>query len=96
MPSKRLRYTAQKRNLFKLAAQPDLFCRACMIARLPMEVYTIHDPGDEKGTSLSSTDKKRLSKAPLSNIKEVPEVDEDEIAERFGYPSVNEEDEVIS
>ena len=44
-----------------------------------MEVHTIHDPGDEKGTSLSSTDKKRLSKAPLSNIKEVPEVDEDEV-----------------
>ena len=84
MPSKRLRYTAQTRNLFKLAAQPDLFCRVCMIARLPKEIYTSHDPMDEKCTSLSSTDKKRLSKALLSNIKEVPKVDEND-ALKCGY-----------
>ena len=90
------RYRSDKKSTQTKTAQPDLFCRVCMIARLPKEIYTSHNPGDEKCTSLSATDKKRLSKSLLSNIKEVPEVDEDEIAERYGYPCVNEEEEVIS
>ena len=56
------RYRTNKKPSQTKSAQPDLFCRVCMIARLPKEIYTSHDPGDEKCTSLSSTDKKRLSK----------------------------------
>ena len=62
------------------SAQPDLFCRVCMIAGLSKDVYTSHNPVDEECTSLSVTDKKRLSKALLSNIKEVPEVNDDKTA----------------
>ena len=73
------------------SAQSETFCRVCMIARLPREIYLSHNPVDEKCTSLSVTDKKRLSKALLSNIKDVPEVDEDELAKMYGYPSNNDE-----
>ena len=78
------RYRTNKKPSQTKSAQPDLFCRVCMIARLPKEIYTSHDPGDEKCTSLSSTDKKRLSKALLSNIKEVPKVAEND-ALKCGY-----------
>ena len=56
------RYRTNKKPSQTTSAQPDLFCRVCMIARLPKEIYTSYDPGDEKCTSLSSTDMKRLSK----------------------------------
>ena len=78
------RYRTNKKPSQATSAQPDLFCRVCMIARLPKEIYTSHNPMDEKCTSMSSTDKKRLSKALLSNIKEVPEVDAND-ALKCGY-----------
>ena len=74
------------------SAQPQLFCRVCMLAKLPREIFTSHNPGDNKCTSLSVTDKKRLTEALLTTIKEDTEVDDDEIAELYGYTSnINEE-----
>ena len=78
------------------SAQSETFCRVCMIARLLRDIYLSHNPMDEKCTSLSVTDKKRLSKALLSNIKDVPEVDEDELAKMYGYPSNNENNGNVS
>ena len=66
-------------------AQPNRFCRVCMLAKLPREIFTSHNPGDGKCTSLSATDKKRLKESLLSSIKEDPNDDEDEIAEMYGY-----------
>merc|ERR1712179_587762 len=66
-------------------AQPNRFCRVCMLAKLPREIFTSHNPGDNKCTSLSATDKKRLTESLLSSIKEDPEDNEDEIAEVYGY-----------
>ena len=72
------------------SAQPSLFCRVCMLAKLPREIFTSHNPGDNKCTSLSATDKKRLTEALLSTIKEdTTEVDEDEIAERKDQDPTN-------
>ena len=58
------RYRTNKKPSQTKSAQPDLFCRVCMIAGLPKEIYTSHDPMDEKCTSLSSTDKKIVSFVP--------------------------------
>ena len=76
-------------------AQPNRFCRVCILAKLPREIFTSHNPGDGKCTSLSATDKKRLKESLLSSIKEDPNDDEDEIAEMYGY-DVNYNEEVIS
>ena len=76
-------------------AQPNRFCRICMLAKLPREIFTSHNPGDSKCTSLSVTDKKRLTESLLSSIKNDPEYDEDEIAEMYGY-DVNYNEEVMS
>ena len=85
----------------KKTAQPTQFCRVCKYANLPREIVLSHNVGDQKCPSLSSQEKQRL-KGPgvLSNIKDadedIPELDEDEAAEMYGYPSVSNDNEVNS
>ena len=71
------------------SAQQSPYCRFCFLSKLPREVYTSHNFGDPRCTSLSPQDRQTfLDSARLSNIKEdneEPEVDEDELAEMHGY-----------
>ena len=89
-----------KKNYRQKTAQQVKFCRVCKLANLPREIYMEHNVGDPKCTSLSSQDKQRLlESAKLSFIREEeesPEVDEDEVAEMYGYPAVSNDFEKLS
>ena len=85
-----------KKKTSKKSAQQTKFCRVCKLANLPKEIFMGHNVGEEECTSLSFQDKQRLKESvKFSLIKEeeedeTPEVDEDEVAEMYGYPSVTE------
>ena len=82
-----------KRTSNNKTAQQTQYCRVCKYANLPREIFMSHNVGDQKCPALSTQDKQRFRQpAKFSNIKdpeEVPQVDEDEIAECYGYPNVS-------
>ena len=46
-------YRSNRKQSQPKSAQSETFCRVCMIARLPREIYQSHNHGDDKCTSLS-------------------------------------------
>ena len=81
--------TSRKSNFKNKTAQPSkYYCRLCFKSDLPREVYTSHNIGDIKCTSMSKQDRERFIEAvKLNTIQETdePYQDEEEIAEMFGY-----------
>ena len=91
-------YSRQSRKAKKAAPQPKYYCRFCFLSQKPREVYTSHNFGDPRYCSLSPQDRKMfMETAHLSNIKEEePEVDDEELAEMYGYGSnVNDSEDVL-
>ena len=89
--------TRQARKAKKSAPQSKFYCRFCFLSQKPREVYTGHNFGDPRFCSLSPQDRQMfIETAKLSNIKdEEPEVDDEELAEMYGYGSnVNDSEEV--
>ena len=75
-----------KRN--KKSAQPGHYCRLCWLAKLPRELYTSHDIGDESCSQLSYQDKRKLKDMfKLNTIKRNDEEDpkDEDIASQYGY-----------
>ena len=82
------------RNRTRKPAQQSAFCRFCYISKMPREIFTSHNFGDPRCTTLSPQDRQTfLENAKLSNIKEEedeePEVDLEESAEMYGYGANN-------
>ena len=81
-------------------AQQSAFCRFCFISKMPREIYTSHNFGDLRCSTLSPKDRQTfLETAKLSNIKEEededPEVDIEESAEMYGYGANNDSEEIV-
>ena len=54
-------------------ARPQLYCRMCWLAKLPKDIFTSHNIGDERCSQLSFQDKKKLREAfKLNTLKNVP------------------------
>ena len=66
-----------------------LYCRICYLAKQPRSIYTAHSVGDQACPSLSALDRKKfIENAKLTSIHEeieVQDVDDDELAEMYGY-----------
>ena len=89
---KRLRDTAQTRNPVKLNPLSQISSAEFAWLRGFRRRFTqVTIPGTKNALHCQVQTRKGCQ-----NNKEIPEVNEDEIAERYGYPSVNEEDEVKS
>ena len=87
------RFNKKKTSNNIKTAQQTQFCRVCKYANLPREIFMNHNVGDQKCPALSTQDKQRLrNSGMLSNIKEpeeAPELEEDEIAEHYGYDNAS-------
>ena len=71
------------------------YCILCVKAGLSKQIFLSHNIGDDECPTLSNLDKKKLeTKFSLNRIQEEQSEDEDEIAELFGYPSVDIKEEV--
>ena len=78
----------QPRKAYKNSAQQSLYCRMCLLAKLPKEIYCSHNFGDPKCTQISFQDRQRLMETvKMSSMKSADdqEVDDEELAEMFGY-----------
>ena len=74
-----------------------MYCRLCHKCKLPKEVYTSHNFGDQKCTQLSARDKQYLKlvskKNKISSIQgedNLENDDEENYAREFGYENENE------
>ena len=86
---KRLRDTAQTRNPVKLNPLSQISSAEFAWLRGFRRRFTqVTIPGTKNALPCQVQTRKGCQ-----NNNEIPEVDEDEIAERYGYPSVNEEDD---
>ena len=87
----------------KKAAQPSHYCRLCWLAKLPRDIYTSHDLGDDKCSQLSYQDRKKLKEAfklnTIKNAAEDIELEDLNIASQHGYMNefnnASSEEEVI-
>ena len=63
------------------------YCRLCHLEKLPREIFTSHNIGDNQCSSISNRDKAKLKEVnKLANMKLDEDYDnEDELAEMFGY-----------
>ena len=88
-PSLKAFKPAKKSNFKFKSAQPSkYYCRLCFKSNMPREVFTSHNIGDIKCTSMSKQDRERfIETVKLNSIQETDESynDEEEIAEMFGY-----------
>ena len=78
----------QPRNANRNSAQKSLYCRMCLLGKLPKEIYCSHNFGDPKCTQISFQDRQRLMETvKMSSMKSADdqEVDDEELAEMFGY-----------
>ena len=76
-------------------AQPQLYCRMCWLAKLPKDIYSSHNIGDDRCSQLSYQDKQKLKSAyklnAFKNSAEEDNLDED-IALQFGYNDKNDDE----
>ena len=89
---KQTQFNRQPRKAKVKSAQQSFYCRLCMLAKLPREIYTSHNFGDFKCTQISYQDRQRLKETvKMSNIQseEFPETDDNELAEMFGYGHID-------
>ena len=81
----------------KQTAQPQFYCRLCWLAKMPREIYTSHDIGNEKCSQLSLQDKKILKEMYQLNVIKNEQYsnssDEEDIGANFGYSSNNGNDD---
>ena len=89
----------RNRNTRKATARQQkekTYCRMCFHEGLPREIFSSHNLGDQRCTSISHRDRMMLTgNNRLANIAvEDEEVDEDdELAEMFGYSGINDNTE---
>ena len=89
---KQTQFNRQPRKAKVKSAQQSFYCRLCMLAKLPREIYTSHNLGDFKCTQISYQDRQRLKETvKMSNIQseEFPKTDDNELAEMFGYGHID-------
>ena len=76
------------KNGYPNGQKKGLYCRFCFLEKKPKNVYTSHNFGDQKHCSISQRDRQTfIENAKMANIQDEDdsELDEDELAELYGY-----------